>query len=201
MDIRKPQFAADGQAVDCEVRHPDLGWLPFTATADDTDPSGQEVWAAVQEQEIAPAPIPPHAVQREAALVRIRDVHADFLRQSTGHATVEERDTWKPKEEAARALIAGSATDGQTTMLQFEAEGGGTDLLVLAQIVVAKAEAFQALIGIAAGIKAKAKSAIMQATDETVPVEQVGPALEALFAQLPTEADAAVAQWRGQTEA
>lgn len=198
MEIRNVTFSSSGAAVDCEVNHEALGWIPFTASETDTDPFGQEVWAAVQEQEIAPAPIPPHVAQREAALARINEIHADFLRQMTGNATVEERDTWKPKEEAARAWIAGSATEGQSAMLRLEAEGGGTDPLALAQIIVAKAEAFQALIGMAAAVKAQAKSAIMQATDETVPVEQVGPALEALFVQLSTEADAAAAQWREQ---
>ena len=33
------QFTEDG-AIDCEVLHPDLGWVPFTASKDDPEPHG-----------------------------------------------------------------------------------------------------------------------------------------------------------------
>lgn len=134
--------------------------------------------------------------QRAMAILRIEEVHADFLRNLTGNATIEERDTWKTKEEAARALIAGDASDGQTAMIGFEAAGAGVKPEVLAQTIIVKAEAFQTLIGKAAGLRAKAKAAIAQATDETVPLDQVEPALAAIFEQLATEAESAVAEWQ-----
>lgn len=129
-------------------------------------------------------------------MTRINEVHAAFLRDLTGNATIEERDTWKTKEEAARALLAGAASDGQTAMIGFEAAGAGVEPAVLVQTIIAKSEAFQALIGKAAGLRAKAKAAIAQATDETVPLDQVEPALAAIFDQLAAEAETAVAEWQ-----
>lgn len=135
----------------------------------------------------------------EDAVARIDWEHSRFLRELTGNATTEERDTWKTKEEAARAYITGNATDGQTAMIELEAQGDGTDPAVLAQLIVAKAERFQNLIGIAAGLKSKAKAAIKQATDETASIEQIGPALEGLLGQVRAEAEAAAEAWKAQT--
>lgn len=36
-----------GNSVVCEINHPDLGWIEYTATPDDIEPFGREVWAAV----------------------------------------------------------------------------------------------------------------------------------------------------------
>ncbi len=192
MDIRNPQFAADGQAVDCEINHPAHGWIPFTATEGDDDTFGQEVWAALRELDIAPRAIASHATQAAGAMARLNDVHAAFLRDLTGNATIEERGTWNTKEEAARALLAGEASDGQIAMIGFEAAGAGVEPILLAQTVIARAEAFQSLIGKAAGLRARARAAIARATDEAVPLEQVEPALAAILEQLSAEADTAV---------
>lgn len=141
-----------------------------------------------------------HAATRKAlsqsALERINDVHAMFMRELTGNATIEERDTWKTKEEAARALIAGNATEGQTAMIVLEAQGDGTDPADLAAIIVAKAEGYQQLIGMAAGLKNKAKAAVAQATDPAVPLDQVEAALGQVFTQITTETSAAIAAWK-----
>lgn len=194
MDIRNAIHTQDG-LIDCEVNHPVHGWIPFTASPDDTTELAVAVWADLQSATVAPATIPPHAEQAAEAIASVNRVHAQFLRDLTGGATIEERDTWKTKEEAARALIADTATEGQAAMLTLEAAGDGTDPLVLAQIIIAKADAFAALIGKAAGLKAKAKAQIAAATAETVPIENVAPALSELLAQLATEAELAALEW------
>jgi hypothetical protein len=149
--------------------------------------------------EVLELPLPSHETQRQTAFVRVDQEHAGFLRNLTGNATIEERDTWKTKEDAARALVAGSATDGQQAMIAYEAQGDGTKPLALAQTIIAKAEAFQSLIGLAAGMKAKAKTAITQASSDQVPIEQVASALEQVFGQISAETNVAVAQWKGQS--
>lgn len=146
-----------------------------------------------------PSPYQPnHAELRAAAFARINLAHADFLRDLTGNATTEERDTWKAKEEAARALIADAATEGQAAMIGFEAQGAGVEPAALAKVIINKADTFQSLIGMAASFKAKAKAAVTQATDEAVPLEQVPPTLEGIFTQLSDEADAVATQWQVQ---
>lgn len=157
---------------------------------DDVDVS--EAWDSF----IASLNHPSHGAQREAAIQRINQAHATFMRELTGNATIEERDTWKTKEEAARAYLLNTATEGQSMMIELEAQGDGTEPTVLAQIIVARSEGFQKLIGMAAGLKNKAKAAIAQATDETVPIEQVAVALEQVFQQIEIETQNAINVWR-----
>lgn len=47
MDIRNPRYLPNG-AIDCEIHHPDLGWIPFTASADDIEPHGREIYATAR---------------------------------------------------------------------------------------------------------------------------------------------------------
>jgi hypothetical protein len=62
MEIRSPRYNSAG-GVDCEINHPVYGWIPFTASASDTEPVGRDVHAraisgeagAVAEY-VAPAP-------------------------------------------------------------------------------------------------------------------------------------------------
>lgn len=135
------------------------------------------------------------AACRVGAIERIDLLHASFMRSLTGDATVEERDTWKPKEEAARAYVDGSASDGQKAMIDLEAAGTGGDPVALAARVVAKAEAFLILIGIAAGLRAKARAAIIPVTADNVPLEGIADALDQVFAQIDAEVQEAITQW------
>ncbi|KPU83693.1 hypothetical protein JI58_07910 [Marinosulfonomonas sp. PRT-SC04] len=147
--------------------------------------------------------IRPHMPTRQefqaSALNRIDQEHSKFLLKLTGSATVEERDTWPTKERAARAIAAGTATAGQQAMIGYEAEGSGIEASTLTATIIAKAEAFQALTGMAAGLKAKAKTAIVQATNEAIPIDQVAAAINAVFAEITTATSAAIAQWKAQT--
>lgn len=48
MWLRNPIYTADGR-IDCEVNHPELGWIPFTASLHDVEPTGREIYAAALE--------------------------------------------------------------------------------------------------------------------------------------------------------
>lgn len=39
----------DDGRFDCEINHPDFGWIPFTASPDDVEPHGREIWAAIRD--------------------------------------------------------------------------------------------------------------------------------------------------------
>lgn len=41
--------ALDADHFDCEINHPQFGWIPFTADRNDVEPHGREVWAAINE--------------------------------------------------------------------------------------------------------------------------------------------------------
>lgn len=137
------------------------------------------------------------AALRASALKRIDAEHAAFLRQLTGEATIEERDTWKTKEEAARAVLAETATEGQNNMLVLEAEGRAEDVGALAATIVAKADAFVTLIGMASKVRAIAYAAVIEATDDSVPVADVPEALDTVFAELAMRVQNAISDWRG----
>jgi hypothetical protein len=65
MQIRNPIYTATGN-IDCEVEHPQFGWIPFTASPDDVEPHGQEVYTeALAMGPILAAPIPGEAVNAE----------------------------------------------------------------------------------------------------------------------------------------
>ena len=61
MTIRNPRHAAGGR-IDVEYEHPKFGWIPFTASPDDVEPLGRELYAAaVAAGGIAPLPEKPQA--------------------------------------------------------------------------------------------------------------------------------------------
>jgi hypothetical protein len=46
MQIIKPKFATAGkQSIDCQIDHPQYGWIPFTASPQDTEAQGRTVYA------------------------------------------------------------------------------------------------------------------------------------------------------------
>lgn len=47
MNFRNAQFTVSG-AVDCEIEHPQHGWIPFTASPDDVEPLGKQIFVAAK---------------------------------------------------------------------------------------------------------------------------------------------------------
>lgn len=39
----------DEDRFDCEINHPDFGWIPFTADPNDVEPHGRAIWQAIKE--------------------------------------------------------------------------------------------------------------------------------------------------------
>lgn len=46
MEYRNPKFTATGD-IDCEVAHPVFGWIPFTASANDVEAHGRELFRII----------------------------------------------------------------------------------------------------------------------------------------------------------
>lgn len=44
MNIRNAAYNAYG-TIDCEIEHPVFGWIPFTASPNDTEAHGREIYA------------------------------------------------------------------------------------------------------------------------------------------------------------
>ena len=48
MEFRNAQYNQFG-TIDCEINHPDYGWIPFTADPNDVEPLGAEVFEAAKD--------------------------------------------------------------------------------------------------------------------------------------------------------
>lgn len=46
MEYRNPNRNDDG-TINCEINHPVYGWIPFTASPDDVEPHGRELFAVL----------------------------------------------------------------------------------------------------------------------------------------------------------
>lgn len=53
MQIRNPVFNAQG-TIDCEIEHPVYGWIPFTASPNDSEAHGREIYADAQAGKFGP---------------------------------------------------------------------------------------------------------------------------------------------------
>lgn len=55
MEFRNAFYSRqDGSAIDMEVNHPTFGWIPFTATAQDPEAHGRELFALASAGTVAP---------------------------------------------------------------------------------------------------------------------------------------------------
>ena len=72
MNTRNPIWANSEQTlIDCEIEHPHYGWIPFTASPDDVEAHGREVFAALSKGEVAEyVPPPPPTTEELAAAAR-----------------------------------------------------------------------------------------------------------------------------------
>jgi hypothetical protein len=70
MNYRNPIFNFD-QTVNCEINHPIYGWIPFTASPDDVEAHGRELYAEILEAgDIAPYIITPPTIEELVASAR-----------------------------------------------------------------------------------------------------------------------------------
>jgi len=54
-ECKHPVFSSPNQAsIDLEYNHPEYGWIPFTATADDVEQLGRDIYAAAITGEYGP---------------------------------------------------------------------------------------------------------------------------------------------------
>jgi len=94
---RNPVWAdAAHTKIDCEINHPSLGWIPFTATLDDREPMGRVLYTAIAVA--GPAPYDSTKDVAFAALVAAEEAANAALRATA-------MDTTKPAEERLNALL------------------------------------------------------------------------------------------------
>mgnify|MGYP000556471709 CR=1 FL=1 len=57
MQIKNIRYNQSG-SIDCEINHPQFGWIPFTATPDDCEQHGRDIYAAALETRPIPFELP-----------------------------------------------------------------------------------------------------------------------------------------------
>lgn len=124
---------------------------------------------------------------KQEAVAKVDQSHAEFLRNLTGNATIEERDTWQAKALACEAISSGTASEIQTEMIATEAQIMGEEIETLITKILTRYGAYQKLIGLASGLKRKTQATIDQCTTK----EQIDQVLE----QSSQQADQYVQQW------
>jgi hypothetical protein len=82
IEVRAPAFNSVG-TIDCELNHPTLGWIKFTASPDDCEPMGRQVHTALLDgaagaikaysHDSAPRFVP-STITRRQALLALLDV-------------------------------------------------------------------------------------------------------------------------------
>jgi len=71
MEFRNCKYTESGN-IDCEINHPEFGWIPFTASPNDCEEHGREIYAEAIKGEVAPYEPPPPPTDAEfAAQVRM----------------------------------------------------------------------------------------------------------------------------------
>ena len=49
IEYRNPTYNENG-TIDVEINHPDFGWIPFTASADDCEPHGRQIFEDLKDE-------------------------------------------------------------------------------------------------------------------------------------------------------
>ena len=104
MDIRDQRFTATGD-IDCEINHPQFGWIPFTANPNDAESHGREIFESLRDSAAPYVPPPPHVpTQEEQELNRqaayTQEADPLFFKWQAGEGTEQE---WLAKREEIRA--------------------------------------------------------------------------------------------------
>jgi len=103
MKTRNAIFIADGR-INCEIDHPVHGWIPFTASPDDPEKSGRDLFAELKSKAAAHVPHNPKKQEIAAALAQARA------------AAIEEiiADTERKRLDAVRDAVAVEFKDAKS---------------------------------------------------------------------------------------
>lgn len=105
MDIRNPIFTADNR-IDCEIEHPNFGWIPFTADPNDVEQHGRDIYemalAMGPAPYVAPPAYAPTKVDQESArrIAYTQEADPIFFMAQRGEATMDE---WTAKVAEIKA--------------------------------------------------------------------------------------------------
>lgn len=103
---KNPRWAnAEHTAIDCEINHPRYGWIPFTASPDDVEAHGREVFDALFVGDVLEY-VPPPAPTTDELAAAAR-AHRNALLAATDWTQAADvpqatKDKWAPYRQALR---------------------------------------------------------------------------------------------------
>ena len=165
-DVRNPVYTADGVKIDCEINHPEFGWIAFTADPDDDVSHGPAIHQYCLD--IGPASYNPPTIEYgsvDDALDAMTAWIEAFVAPLTAGVPRGEIDSWTVKSASAQAYVAGIATPVQAGLIEVEAQVTGEDPTELAELILKKAEVYYAVTAYIAGFRRKLTAQIEAVTD------------------------------------
>ena len=110
MEIRNPKYTATGR-IDCEINPPEFGWLPFTASPDDPEAHGREIFVLAEAMGPAaydpPEPTPPTIDDYKTAVQSHLDATAQSRLYTDGNSLATYTTSTNPQWAAeAQAFVA-----------------------------------------------------------------------------------------------
>ena len=77
MQTRNPVFTASG-TIDCEINHPTYGWIPFTASPDDVETHGRELFKVLKS---TAKPYVEYKPSKEELSIQARAIRDNLLKE------------------------------------------------------------------------------------------------------------------------
>jgi hypothetical protein len=108
---------------------------------------------------------PPTYPTKAAALQAVNEFAQSFTEGITGPVPLDEKLSWDAKEAAAKAVIAGTATAEQQSLLDDEAALTSETTTDLANTIVAKATVYRQVVSRVAGLRRVLTTQIEAETD------------------------------------
>lgn len=108
MKFRNAQFIVSG-AVDCEIEHPKYGWIPFTASPDDVEDLGRQIFAAAKGAAAPYAGPSPEQIAVEARAEEVRTQRNSLLAASDWTQVADapvDQVAWATYRQALRGITA-----------------------------------------------------------------------------------------------
>lgn len=123
------------------------------------------VWEAVEGNKRQPFVADPTYPTQAIALQAVNEFAQSFTDTITGPVPLNEKLSWDAKEAAALAVIAGTATTDQLTLLDDEAALTQEATIDLANIIKGKAKLYRQVVSRVAGLRRALTAQIEAETD------------------------------------
>src|SRR5699024_10844066 len=134
INARNPVYSAPNHtAIDVEYEHPEYGWIPFTATPDDVEELGQQIYAAAKRGDSgpvapytppqpAPEPVPAQVTRRQGRLALLEAGKLDAV-----EAAIDSIEDPAQKRAAQIEYEADTWERGNAFLQTLWAQLGGTE--------------------------------------------------------------------------